>query len=85
LPASVWTDTTNQAERIASTLGNGKGLIMQNRGILLVGKTIECPMSYYIRMESLCKAQLLAEAAVKGRGGELVIVGEQEVKVSPSF
>jgi len=54
---------------------------MENRGILLVGASIECCISYFIRMESLCKIQLLAETAVKGRGGELVKVGQQEVQV----
>jgi hypothetical protein len=39
-------------------------------------------MSYFIRLDGLCKAQLLAEAAVRGRGGELVIVGDEEVQVS---
>lgn len=75
-------DALAKPEAVAQYLGDGKGLIMRNRGILAVGATIECPISYYIRLESLCQIQLLAEAAVKGRGGELVRVGEQEVKVS---
>ena len=55
---------------------------MQNRGILMVGATIECPLSYYIRMESLCRVQLMAEAAARGRVEEIILVGEEEVKVS---
>jgi hypothetical protein len=74
-------DALAEPTAVAECLADGKGLIMRNRGILAVGATIECPISYYIRLESLCQIQLLAEAAIKGRGGELVRVGEQEVKV----
>lgn len=68
---------------MSDCLGKGKGFAMQNRGILLVGASIECCISYFIRMESLCQIQLLAETAAKGRGGALVKVGQQEVQVRP--
>ena len=48
----------------------------------MVGTTIECPISYYRRLESLCQIQLAAEAAAKGRGGELVLIGDKEAQVS---
>ena len=75
-------DAMTNPDAVSQALGQGKGLIMENRGILLVGATIECPISYYIRMESLCLIQLTAEAAARGRGGDLVHVGDDEVKVS---
>ncbi|WWD20480.1 hypothetical protein CI109_104956 [Kwoniella shandongensis] len=80
LPFSVGQNAEYNPEAVSTCLRDGKGFVMENRGILLVGATIECPISYYIRMESLCQIQLLAEAAVKGRGGDLVRVGEQEVQ-----
>ncbi|RSH91549.1 hypothetical protein EHS25_009848 [Saitozyma podzolica] len=80
LPFAVGMAALANPDAVAECLADGKGLIMRKRGILAVGATIECPISYYIRLESLCQIQLLAEAAVKGRGGGLVRVGEQEVK-----
>jgi len=68
---------------VSTALGQGKALILQNRGLLSVGGAIECALSYYIRLENLCKAQLLAEAAARGRGeGGIVLVGDEEVEVS---
>ncbi|WWC85647.1 uncharacterized protein L201_000513 [Kwoniella dendrophila CBS 6074] len=80
LPFSVGQNALDNPQAVSDCLKDGKGFVMENRGILLCGATIECPISYYIRMESLCQIQLLAEAAVKGRGGDLVRVGEQEVQ-----
>ncbi|ORY24481.1 class II aldolase/adducin N-terminal [Naematelia encephala] len=80
MPFSVGKNAASEPEAVADCLQTGKGFVMENRGILLVGATIECSISYYIRMESLCQIQLLAEAAIKGRGGDFVRVGEQEVQ-----
>ena len=83
LPFTASLEAADNPKVIQACLKDGKGLIMQNRGVLVVGATIECPISYYIRMESLCRAQMLAEAAAKGRGGaELVLVGQKEIEVS---
>ncbi|WRT63506.1 uncharacterized protein IL334_000411 [Kwoniella shivajii] len=80
MPFSAGQNALTNPKAVSDCLSDGKGFVMENRGILLVGASIECPISYYIRMESLCRIQLLAEAAIKGRGGELVRVGEQEVQ-----
>lgn len=81
MPFAVGMNADTDPTAVSSCLGDGKGFVMENRGILLVGASIECCISYFIRMESLCQIQLLAEAAAKGRGGELIRVGQQEVQV----
>ena len=53
----------DEGERIAAALGNAKGAILQNHGLLTVGETIDAAAWWYITMERSCQAQLLAEAA----------------------
>ena len=52
-----------EGERIAAALGDCKGAILQNHGLLTVGETIDAAAWWYITMERTCQAQLLAEAA----------------------
>lgn len=54
---------TSEGERIAQTLGNHKAAILQNHGLLTVGKTVESAAWWFISMERCCEAQLLAQAA----------------------
>ncbi|WP_445362864.1 class II aldolase/adducin family protein [Microbulbifer sp. ANSA003] len=48
---------------LAKALGNHKALILQNHGLLTVGKSVDEAAWWYITMEKSCQAQLLAEAA----------------------
>lgn len=82
LPFKTGRNAQENAAAIGAILGQGKGFIMQNRGLLLTSATIEGCVSYFIRLENLCRAQLLCEAAIKGRGGAIVPVGQEEVEVS---
>nr|WP_143186923.1 class II aldolase/adducin family protein [Microbulbifer donghaiensis] len=52
-----------EGEALAQALGNRKALILQNHGLLTVGKSVEEAAWWYITMERSCQAQLLAEAA----------------------
>ncbi|AFY47519.1 ribulose-5-phosphate 4-epimerase-like epimerase or aldolase [Nostoc sp. PCC 7524] len=54
-----------EGQRIAQTLGNHKAIILQNHGLLTVGKTVDEAAWWFIAMERSCQAQLLAEAAGK--------------------
>ena len=65
---------------VQEAIGQGKGFIIGNFGILVGGANIECPVGYFIRLQSLCQIQLMAEAAVRGRGGEMKIIGDDEVQ-----
>ncbi|MFC6633830.1 class II aldolase/adducin family protein [Microbulbifer taiwanensis] len=64
-----------EGEALARALGNRKALILQNHGLLTVGKSIDEAAWWYITMERSCQAQLLAEAA-----GEPVLI-EPEVAI----
>lgn len=54
-----------EGEALAQALGNHKALILQNHGLLTVGKSVDEAAWWYITMERSCQAQLLAEAAGK--------------------
>ncbi|WP_413175206.1 class II aldolase/adducin family protein [Anabaena azotica] len=54
-----------EGERISQTLGKNKAIILQNHGLLTVGKTVDEAAWWFITMERSCQAQLLAEAAGK--------------------
>lgn len=48
---------------ITRALANNKAAILQNHGLLTVGKTVESAVWWFITMERSCQVQLLAEAA----------------------
>ena len=49
--------------RMAQALGQGKGLILMNHGLLTVGSTVDEAAYMFMLMEKSCECQLLAEAA----------------------
>jgi len=49
--------------RIAQALGQGKGCILRNHGLITVGLTVDEAAWLFTSMEHSCKVQLLAEAA----------------------
>lgn len=53
----------DEGQAIAQKLGKHKAIILQNHGLLTVGKTVDAAVWWYITMERSCQAQLLAEAA----------------------
>ena len=54
---------SSEGERIAQALGDKRAVILQNHGILTVGKSVESAVAGYISLENACETQLLAEAA----------------------
>jgi len=53
----------DEGQRIAEALGDNKAAILQNHGLLTVGKTVDEAAWWFITMERSCQVQLLAEAA----------------------
>jgi ribulose-5-phosphate 4-epimerase/fuculose-1-phosphate aldolase len=53
----------SEGQKIASVLGSGKAVILQNHGLLTVAPSVEGAVWRYIAMENACQSQLLAEAA----------------------
>ena len=56
---------TSEGDRIAQALGDKKGAILKNHGILTAGPTVEAAAWWYIALDNACHTQLLAEAAGK--------------------
>ncbi|WP_174291581.1 class II aldolase/adducin family protein [Sphingomonas bacterium] len=54
---------SSEGERIARALGDKRAVILQNHGILTVGKSVDSAVASYVVMENTCQTQLLAEAA----------------------
>ncbi|KAF2493318.1 arad-like aldolase/epimerase [Lophium mytilinum] len=69
-----------EGKNIAKALGNNKAALLQNHGLLTVGGTVEETVFWFVSMERCCHAQLMADAAAKGRGGETVKIHEEDAK-----
>lgn len=66
-----------EGERLATTLGpRGKGLILQNHGLLTVGKTVDEAAYLFYLLEACCEVQLKVEAA----GLEKILVKEEAAR-----
>lgn len=52
-----------EGQRIGQALGDKKAVILQNHGLLTVGKTVDSAAWWFIGMERCCQSQLMAEAA----------------------
>jgi ribulose-5-phosphate 4-epimerase/fuculose-1-phosphate aldolase len=63
---------------IAKALGPKKAALLQNHGLLTCGKTIEAAVFWFMSLEKCCHAQLMADAAAGGRGGETVKINEED-------
>jgi ribulose-5-phosphate 4-epimerase/fuculose-1-phosphate aldolase len=63
---------------IAEALGQKKAALLQNHGLLTCGKTIEAAVFWFMSLEKCCYAQLLADAAAGGRGGETVKIDDKD-------
>ncbi len=67
-----------EGKNIATALGDKKAALLQNHGLLTVGKSIEEAVFWFVSLEKCCQVQLLADAAAGGRGGVPVKIGDQE-------
>lgn len=52
-----------EGERIAESLGNHKVAILQNHGVITVGKSVAEAVWWFVAMERSCQTQLLAMSA----------------------
>ena len=58
----------DEGGRIAQALGRCKAAILQNHGLLTVGRTVDEAVWWFVTMERSCQVQLLAEAAAARTG-----------------
>lgn len=66
-----------EGKAIAQALGGGKGVILQNHGLLTVGQTVDEAAYLFTLMERSCECQLLADAALRP-GETLKVCGDEE-------
>ena len=69
----------SEGRRIAAALGDKRAAILQNHGILTVGRSVESAVSSYVSFENACQTQLLAEAA-----GEIKPIGHDVARHTAS-
>jgi ribulose-5-phosphate 4-epimerase/fuculose-1-phosphate aldolase len=66
----------DEGQRIAESLGACKAAILQNHGLLTVGKTVDEAAWWFITMERSCQVQLLAEAAAAHTNQPLKLISQ---------
>ncbi|KAF2744032.1 class II aldolase/adducin domain-containing protein [Sporormia fimetaria CBS 119925] len=69
-----------EGKNIATALGDKKAALLQNHGLLTCGGTVEEAVFWFMSLDKCCQAQMLADAAAGGRGGETVKIGEEEAQ-----
>jgi len=68
-----------EAKRLADSLGDSKAMILQNHGLITVGKTVDEACYLFQLMERLCDIQLKVEAAAN-EGLEKIIISDEAAK-----
>lgn len=71
-----------EGREIASTLGPKKAALLQNHGLLTVGRSVEETVFWFVSLDKCCHSQLLADAAAAGRGGETAKIGDEDAAVT---
>ncbi|KAI0407585.1 class II aldolase/adducin N-terminal [Xylaria palmicola] len=67
-----------EGRRIAAALGaGGKAVILQNHGILTVGRSVDEAAFWFLSLERTCQAQLLADAAAAA-GYRKILIDDDE-------
>ncbi|ETN38170.1 uncharacterized protein HMPREF1541_07794 [Cyphellophora europaea CBS 101466] len=69
--------TEDEAQAIVNTLGAKKAALLQNHGLLTVGRSLEEMVWWFISLEKCCYIQLLADAAAAGKGGQTAKIDEE--------
>ena len=72
--------STEEGKRIAAKLGNMNAIILQNHGLLTVGRTVDEAVAQFGAMDRCCAAQLLADAAAAGRGIKPTLIDDEDAK-----
>ncbi|GIZ44962.1 hypothetical protein CKM354_000814600 [Cercospora kikuchii] len=71
-----------EGKRIASHLGDGKAIILQNHGLLTVGQTVDAAAFWFLSLDKTCHAQLLVDAAAQGSGHKKTFIDDEEAQFS---
>lgn len=69
-----------EGRNIAKALGDKKAALLQNHGLLTVGKTVEEAVFWFVSMEKCAHSQLMADAAAAGVGGKTIKITEEDAQ-----
>lgn len=72
--------SSEEGQRIAKALGQNSAVILQNHGLLTVGRSVDEAVAHFGSMDRCCAAQLLADAAAAGRGIKPTIIDDEDAK-----
>lgn len=75
----------DEGQRIANALGPNKAAILQNHGLLTVGKTVDEAAWWFITMERSCQVQILAESAAARTGQAPKLISDAAARQSYSI
>ncbi|GAA4414898.1 class II aldolase/adducin family protein [Quisquiliibacterium transsilvanicum] len=75
----------DEGARIAKSLGGRKAVILQNHGLLTVGRTVDEAAWWYITMERSCQVQLHAEAAAARTGAGPKLIRKESAEQAASL
>lgn len=67
-----------EGQRIASSLGNGKAVILQNHGLLTVGKSVDEAAFWFLSLDKTCQTQLLVDSASAANGWEKKFIDDED-------
>ncbi|KAH8803068.1 class II aldolase/adducin N-terminal [Xylogone sp. PMI_703] len=67
-----------EGKAIAAALGGKKAAILRNHGLLTCAASVEATVYWFVSLESACRAQLMADAAAAGTGGETIKISHAE-------
>ncbi|KAF2644103.1 arad-like aldolase/epimerase [Massarina eburnea CBS 473.64] len=73
---------SEEGARIAQVLGQGKAAILQNHGILTVGRSVDEAAFWFLSLEKTCQTQLLVEAASAGSAAVPRVIGDEVARES---
>lgn len=69
-----------EGRRIAAVLGDGKAVILQNHGLLTVGRSVDEAAFWFMSLDKTCHAQLLVDAAAAGSGHVKKLINDEEAQ-----
>ncbi|CAK7213587.1 hypothetical protein SBRCBS47491_001856 [Sporothrix bragantina] len=68
-----------EGKRIAAVLGEtNKAVILQNHGLLTVGRSVDEAAFWFLSLDKTCQAQLLVDAASAGNGHRPKLIDDEE-------
>ncbi|KAL1893529.1 hypothetical protein Sste5346_006358 [Sporothrix stenoceras] len=68
-----------EGKRIAAVLGDhNKAVILQNHGLLTVGRSVDEAAFWFLSLDKTCHAQLLVDAAAQGSGHPKKLINDEE-------